>query len=145
MAEAAMQGAEHLLIRSDTTLPNQSNPRYFHAQPFIPTETQMEQPSGAIWGLISSLKRLQFAVGGTGDWTPHSQPYLGSVMASHKGGSSYPALFNVYTDDVSKRLKACNTGCMISNTPVNHNKMQIFSWSLHLTICSVYGFEHDIK
>lgn len=27
--------------------------------------------------------------------------------------------FNVYIDDLSHQLNACNTGCMIGNTPVN--------------------------
>lgn len=57
-------------------------------------------------------------------------------------------------DDVSRQLRACNTGCMIGNSIVNHimyaDDFVVFSPSSAglqqlLTISSVYGVEHDIK
>lgn len=37
-----------------------------------------------------------------------------------QGGILLPVLFNLYFDDLLKSLKACNTGCMLGNTLVNH-------------------------
>lgn len=64
------------------------------------------------------------------------------------------ALLNLYMDDLSKQLNACNTGCMISNRKVNHlmyaDDLVVFCPSSAglqqlLNVCSVYGADDDIK
>ncbi len=37
-----------------------------------------------------------------------------------QGGILSPVLFNLYVDDLSKRLNACKSGCMIGDKLVNH-------------------------
>ena len=87
-------------------------------------------------------------------WGNSVSAFFGVGNGVRQGGILSPALFNLYMDDLSRQLRACNTGCMIGNSVVNHimyaDDLVIFSPSnagLHqfLTICSVYGVEHDIK
>lgn len=67
------------------------------------------------------------------------------------GGILYQILFNLYTDDLYKELKAGNTRCMTGNTQVNHimykDDLVVLSpcsagFQQLLTVCSVHG---DIK
>jgi len=37
-----------------------------------------------------------------------------------QGGTLSPILFNLYMDELSRRLNDCNTGCMIGGMLVNH-------------------------
>ena len=71
-----------------------------------------------------------------------------------QGGILSPVLFNVYMDDLSKRLGACNTGCMMGATLINHfmyaDDLALISPSSSgfqdlLNICSNYGSEFDVN
>jgi len=62
-------------------------------------------------------------------WYAHQQMYIkwgGSISAPFRvsngvrqGGILPPVLFNVYMDELSRRLNGCNTGCMIGGMLVN--------------------------
>lgn len=65
-----------------------------------------------------------------------------------------PVLFNLYVNELSRRLRACNTGCMIGGMLVNHlmyaDDLVTFSPSSDglqqlLNVCTDYGVEYDIK
>ena len=71
-----------------------------------------------------------------------------------QGGILSPILFNLYMDDLSAQLRACNTGCMVGETIVNHlmyaDDLVVLSPSSAglqqlLDICTVYGVQYDIK
>ncbi len=71
-----------------------------------------------------------------------------------QGGILSPILFNVYMDDLSRQLNACNTGCIVGNTVVNHLMyaddlviLSPYSAGLQdlLKVCSQYGNDYDIK
>lgn len=71
-----------------------------------------------------------------------------------QGGILSPLLFNLYMNDLSRRLNGCNTGCMTGGTLVNHlmyaDNLVTFSPSSAglqeiLNICSDYGVEFDLK
>ena len=71
-----------------------------------------------------------------------------------QGGILSPVLFNLYVDDLSKRLNACKTGCMVGDMLVNHlmyaDDLVVLSPSSAglqqlLNICTEYGMENDIK
>lgn len=47
------------------------------------------------------------------NWVFVFLPLLGSAMGSNKVEFCRQFIFNLYFDDVSKSLKACNTGCML--------------------------------
>lgn len=62
-------------------------------------------------------------------------------------------LFNVYTDELSKHLNGCNTGCLVGNSVINHlmyaDDLVIFSpynagLQQLMKVCSQYG-KDDIK
>ena len=70
-----------------------------------------------------------------------------------QGGILSPVLFNLYMDDLSKQLNACNTGCMLGDNLVNNlmyaDDLVVLSPSSAglqqlLNICTVYGIENDI-
>ena len=71
-----------------------------------------------------------------------------------QGGILSPYLFCVYMDDLSIKLNDIKVGCMIGTTLINHlmyaDDLVLLSpsamgLSLLLSVCSVYGIEHDIK
>lgn len=87
-------------------------------------------------------------------WGNRVSAPFGVSNGVRQGGMMSPVLCNLYIDDLSKRLKACNTGCMIGSTLVNHimyaDDLVVLSPSSAglqqlLAVCSVYGVEHDIK
>lgn len=97
-------------------------------------------------------------------WYAHQQMHIkwgGSISAPFRvsngvrqGGILSPVLFNLYMDELSRRLNGCNTGCMIGGKLVNHlmyaDDLVTFSPSSVgqqelLNICSDYGVEFDIK
>ena len=71
-----------------------------------------------------------------------------------QGGILSPMLFNVYMDDLSKKLKECKTGCVVGESIINHLIyaddlviMSPYSAGLQqlLQVCSSYGIQYDIK
>ena len=82
-----------------------------------------------------------------------SEPfYVGNGV--RQGGILSPFLFNVYMDELSQQLNACNTGCVIGNSLINHlmyaDDLVIFcpySAGLQqlLKVCSQYSVEFDIR
>lgn len=79
---------------------------------------------------------------------------LGSAMGSDKVEFCRQFIFNLYFDDLSKSLKAWNTGCMLDNTLVNQimyaDDLVVFSPCTAglrqlLTVCSEYGVVPDTK
>ena len=71
-----------------------------------------------------------------------------------QGGILSPVFFNVYMDDLSKKLKECKTGCMVGESLINHLIyaddfviMSPYSAGLQqlLKVCSSYGVQYDIK
>ena len=71
-----------------------------------------------------------------------------------QGGILSPVLFNLYMDDLSKKLGHCKTGCMVGEKLINHliyaDDLVIvspYSAGLQqlLNVCSRYGAEFDIK
>ena len=71
-----------------------------------------------------------------------------------QGGILSPLLFNVYMDDLSRRLNTCRTGCMVGDCLINHLMYadDVVVWSPCtaglqelLNICTQYGIDHDIK
>ena len=71
-----------------------------------------------------------------------------------QGGILSPVLFNLYMDDLSKKLSECKTGCMVGEKLINHLIyaddlviMSPYSAGLQqlLNICTSYGAQFDIK
>ncbi len=71
-----------------------------------------------------------------------------------QGGILSPYLFNIYMDDLIKRLNECKTGCINGTLVLNHlmyaDDMVIFlpysgGLQMLLNICSEYGIEADVK
>jgi hypothetical protein len=71
-----------------------------------------------------------------------------------QGGILSPYLFNVYMDDLSKRLNECKTGCINGLLLLNHlmyaEDLVIFmpysgGLQMFLKICSEYGLESDAR
>ena len=71
-----------------------------------------------------------------------------------QGGILSPYLFNIYMDELSKKLNACKTGCINGLMLLNHltyaDDLVILTpysggLQLLLEICSEYGIEFDIK
>lgn len=82
-----------------------------------------------------------------------SDPFL-VTNGVRQGGILSPMLFNLYMDDLSKRLKDCKTGCMVGDRLINHLLyaddlviMSPYSAGLQqlLRVCSDYGQQFDIK
>lgn len=77
--------------------------------------------------------------------------YISSFYVSNgvrQGNLLSPFLFNLYMDDLSVQLNWCGTGCMVSNSLINHlmdaDDLVIFSGAglQHLLrICSQYGID----
>ncbi len=72
----------------------------------------------------------------------------------HQGGILSPYLFNIYMDELSKRLNECKTGCVNGKLLLNQlmyaDDLVIFSpysggLQMLLNICSEYGIEADVK
>ena len=70
-----------------------------------------------------------------------------------QGGILSPFLFNVYMDDLSRKLNACKTGCTVGDNVINHLMyaddlviLSPYTAALQqlLRICTQYGTEHDI-
>ena len=97
-------------------------------------------------------------------WYAHQKMQIkwgGSISAPfgvgngvRQGGILSPILFNLYVNDLSMQLRACNTGCMTGEMLVNHlmyaDDLVIMSPSSAglqqlLNICTEYGLKHDIK
>ena len=71
-----------------------------------------------------------------------------------QGGILSPLLFNIYMDDLSRKLNKCRTGCRVGDCLINHLMYadDIVAWSPCtaglqdlLNICTLYGLQHDLK
>lgn len=67
-----------------------------------------------------------------------SAPFL-VANGVQQGGIVSPALFNLYMDDFSKKLKDCKTGCMVGGGLINH-----LMYAEDLVVLSPYsaGIQH---
>ena len=71
-----------------------------------------------------------------------------------QGGMLSPFLFNLYMDELSNKLKECNTWCRVGDMVINHlmyaDDLVIFcpySGGMQglLQVCTEYGIDNDIK
>ncbi|XP_016519354.1 RNA-directed DNA polymerase from mobile element jockey-like [Poecilia formosa] len=97
-------------------------------------------------------------------WYGHQPMYVkwGNTMSDsfnvgngvRQGSSLSPYLFNIYMDELSKRLNCCKTGCVVGDCTINRimyaDDLVIlcpYSAGLQqlLRVCSQYGYDFDIK
>ena len=80
--------------------------------------------------------------------------HLGVSNGVRQGGILSPHLFNVYTDVLTIALNKFDTGCVVSNSNINHlmyaDDLVILSPSASglselIQVCESYGVNHDIK
>ncbi len=81
-----------------------------------------------------------------------SDPFKVSFGVRQRGILS-PFLFNMYMDELSNRLNACKTGCLIGSLLIKHLMYADDLWNFFpysaglqriLKICSDYGIEFDV-
>lgn len=87
-------------------------------------------------------------------WGSSISAPFGVSNGVRQGGILSPILFNLYVDDLSIQLRACNTGCILGKTLINHlmyaDDLVVFSPSSAglqdlLNVCTEYGVQYDIK
>ncbi|XP_042079355.1 uncharacterized protein LOC121814967 [Haplochromis burtoni] len=87
-------------------------------------------------------------------WGSSISAPFGVSNGVRQGGILSPILFNLYVDDLSIQLRACNTGCILGKALINHlmyaDDLVVFSPSSAglqdlLNVCTEYGVQYDIE
>uniref|UniRef100_A0AAZ1XJK6 Reverse transcriptase domain-containing protein n=1 Tax=Oreochromis aureus TaxID=47969 RepID=A0AAZ1XJK6_OREAU len=87
-------------------------------------------------------------------WGSSISAPFGVSNGVREGGILSPILFNLYVDDLSIQLRACNIGCILGKTLINHlmyaDDLVVFSPSSAglqdlLNVCTEYGVQYDIE